>query len=257
VVTLFTSSREDLLNKMKTLIILGVFGLCLGSPFNPEYPDYGGEGSQLYQPQAEERSQQAFQPPQLLTEESQRYHSVADDRSQAYQPPQLQVLDDDSRYETRYDPKHEEDYYYDDEEDSLNSIPGEPGKDYPVLGVIPRTSFGCADRLPGFYADMETQCQVWHYCKTDGLLDSFLCPNGTIYNQENRVCEWWFNVNCEDNEQHARVNEDLYIVPEKKQDYQAAEQRMYKQQQQRQQQQQQEQLEEFRPPVYQQDPYQQ
>ena len=26
---------------------------------------------------------------------------------------------------------------------------------------------------------------------------SFLCPNGTIFNQEYFICDWWFNVNCD------------------------------------------------------------
>ena len=25
---------------------------------------------------------------------------------------------------------------------------------------------------------------------------SFLCPNGTIFNQEVFTCDWWFNVDC-------------------------------------------------------------
>jgi len=206
---------------MKSSIILGVLGVCLGSPFNnPDYPEYSYQ-----QPLAEERS------------------------SQAYEPPQLQVLDD-KRYDSRYEASEDQYYYDDEEEDNLNSIPGEAGVDFPILGEIPRTSFGCADKLPGFYADMETDCQVWHYCKTDGLLDSFLCPNGTIYNQENRVCEWWFNVKCEDNAKFDEINADLYIVPEKDlQEYQVAEQRIYRQQQ--------EQSKEYNRPVYQQEGYQQ
>lgn len=236
---------------MKNLIILGLFGLCLGSPFNPEYAEYAEDNEDRYQPQAEERSSQAaYQTPA----EDRSYHPLAEDRSQiAYQPPQQQALDDESRYESRYEAE-EPDYYYDEyEEDNLNSIPGEPDKDFPILGEIPRTAFSCADKQPGFYADTEARCQVWHYCKTDGLLDSFLCPNGTIYNQENRVCEWWFNVNCEDNDKFARVNEDLYIIPEPDiQQYQKVEQRMYRQQEQQQQHQQsqQQQPEEYRTSVY-------
>ena len=26
---------------------------------------------------------------------------------------------------------------------------------------------------------------------------SFLCPNGTLFNQRLFVCDWWFNVDCE------------------------------------------------------------
>ena len=28
---------------------------------------------------------------------------------------------------------------------------------------------------------------------------SFLCPNGTIFNQEKLVCDAWFNVDCSEN----------------------------------------------------------
>ncbi|KAK4300629.1 hypothetical protein Pmani_027183 [Petrolisthes manimaculis] len=118
------------------------------------------------------------------------------------------------KYQKKYQDIEEEDEDY----DNVNAIPGEPGKDYPVLGFIPITGFSCSEKLPGFYADEKANCQVWHYCKTDGLMESFLCPNGTIYNQGNRVCEWWFNVKCdaETLSLQARVNEDLYIVPSPK-----------------------------------------
>ena len=47
----------------------------------------------------------------------------------------------------------------------------------------------------GFYADPETSCQVYHVCVQDDqenlLPISFLCPNGTIFNQEIFTCEWW------------------------------------------------------------------
>jgi hypothetical protein len=25
---------------------------------------------------------------------------------------------------------------------------------------------------------------------------SFLCPNGTLFNQVYFICDWWFNVDC-------------------------------------------------------------
>ena len=25
---------------------------------------------------------------------------------------------------------------------------------------------------------------------------SFLCPNGTLFNQQYFICDWWFNVDC-------------------------------------------------------------
>lgn len=46
-------------------------------------------------------------------------------------------------------------------DDWQNSVPGVPGKDYPNLKRIPRTSFSCSGKKPGgYYADVETGCQV-------------------------------------------------------------------------------------------------
>lgn len=40
--------------------------------------------------------------------------------------------------------------------------------------------------------------QVFHVCHHDGTQDSYLCPNGTLFNQKYFVCDWWYNFNCED-----------------------------------------------------------
>jgi len=82
------------------------------------------------------------------------------------------------------------------------TIPGEPGSDYPIYAQIPPTSFSCQDKVfGGFYADPELDCQVYHVCISEPESEllvpvSFLCPNGTIFNQELFTCEWWFNVDC-------------------------------------------------------------
>ena len=31
-------------------------------------------------------------------------------------------------------------------------------------------------------------------CQAGGVQDSFLCPNGTIWNQEKFACQWWYEV---------------------------------------------------------------
>ena len=49
---------------------------------------------------------------------------------------------------------------------------------------------------PGYYADEEAECQVFHICAAEEAKYSFLCPNGTIFNQEYFICDWWFNVDC-------------------------------------------------------------
>lgn len=52
----------------------------------------------------------------------------------------------------------------------------------------------------GYYADSEAKCQVFHICSSSPVADtvkySFLCPNGTIFNQAYFICDWWFNVDC-------------------------------------------------------------
>jgi len=84
-----------------------------------------------------------------------------------------------------------------------DSLPGEPGVDYPILADVQETSFSCSGLIfGGYYADPEQECQAYHVCLRDPIDQetlypvSFLCPNGTIFNQEIFVCDWWFNVDC-------------------------------------------------------------
>ena len=79
-----------------------------------------------------------------------------------------------------------------------NSIPGDPGVDYPLYGDTSLSSFSCSGRSESaYYADPELDCQAYHLCLTrPGVPDllrrvSFLCPNGTIFNQASTVCDWW------------------------------------------------------------------
>ena len=89
-----------------------------------------------------------------------------------------------------------------DTEGSLEeTIPGVPGDDYPIFAQVPDTSFLCDGQSEGgYYADPEAECQVFHICGNDGngglTKYSFLCPNGTIFQQQYFVCDWWFNVDC-------------------------------------------------------------
>ncbi|KAF6204083.1 hypothetical protein GE061_002423 [Apolygus lucorum] len=84
-------------------------------------------------------------------------------------------------------------------------------QEYPTFNEVPKgLSFTCQTRIPGYYADPEAQCQVWHWCTPTGAMYSFLCPNGTVFNQAVRVCDWWFNVDCPDAPNKYAINEDLY-----------------------------------------------
>jgi len=73
---------------------------------------------------------------------------------------------------------------------------------------LPKTSFTCEDKpKDGLYADVETQCQVFHLCRTISgeltLESSFVCPPGTVFNQPEGNCDAWKEVECE-----------LYSAPE-------------------------------------------
>merc|ERR1711892_691564 len=93
------------------------------------------------------------------------------------------------------------------------AIPGTPGEDYPIFSEVPETSFLCDGQADGgYYADPEAECQAFHICANDGnggrTKYSFLCPNGTIFQQQYFVCDWWFNVDCSLAESLYSLNDD-------------------------------------------------
>ena len=65
----------------------------------------------------------------------------------------------------------------------------------------------------GYYADPEAECQVFHICTADGFGGlskySFLCPNGTIFNQNYFICDWWFNFDCAEAESLYGKNDEI------------------------------------------------
>ena len=93
------------------------------------------------------------------------------------------------------------------------AIPGIPGDDYPIFAEVPDTSFLCDGQADGgYYADPEAECQVFHICGSVGngglTKYSFLCPNGTLFQQQYFVCDWWFNVDCSTSEQFYSLNDE-------------------------------------------------
>merc|ERR1711862_831930 len=96
-------------------------------------------------------------------------------------------------------------YAADDAADPLAAlaanIPGVPGEDYPIFAEVPESGFSCEGQVDGgYYADPEAECQAFHICTADGAGGlakySFLCPNGTLFNQNYFICDWWFNFDC-------------------------------------------------------------
>merc|ERR1712123_328879 len=95
-----------------------------------------------------------------------------------------------------------------------NSIPGVPGEDYPIYAEVPESGFVCDGQVDGgYYADPEAECQAFHICTADGAGGlakySFLCPNGTLFNQNYFICDWWFNFGCSTAEDLYSLNDEI------------------------------------------------
>ncbi|ENN79630.1 hypothetical protein YQE_03919, partial [Dendroctonus ponderosae] len=95
-------------------------------------------------------------------------------------------------------------------EGDYSAIPGEPDADYPIFSFVPQTSFSCdQQRYPGYYADVEARCQVFHVCANNKTYD-FLCPNGTIFHQQFFVCVWWNQFDCNTAQSLYEMNANIY-----------------------------------------------
>lgn len=82
------------------------------------------------------------------------------------------------------------------EEDSSNStnhilIPIKKAKSITLKSNhnLERIQFNCSERSEGYYADVEQECKVFHYCKSNGLKFSFRCPGESLFNQEQLSCD--------------------------------------------------------------------
>merc|ERR1712154_99093 len=96
----------------------------------------------------------------------------------------------------------------------MTSIPGVPGEDYPIYAEVPETAFACDGQVVGgYYADGEAECQAFHICTADGAGGlakySFLCPNGTLFNQNYFICDWGFNFDCSTAEDLYSLNDEI------------------------------------------------
>merc|ERR1712025_697007 len=95
-----------------------------------------------------------------------------------------------------------------------SAIPGIPGEDYPIYSEVPESAFACDGQVDGgYYADPAAECQAFHICTADGAGGlakySFLCPNGTLFNQNYFICDWWFNFDCSTAEDLYSLNDDI------------------------------------------------
>ena len=63
----------------------------------------------------------------------------------------------------------------------LHSRPNETKSVHPLPITVTDTftSFDCRTRHPGHYADIETNCEIYHFCHEDGKQDTSECSHGT------------------------------------------------------------------------------
>ena len=73
------------------------------------------------------------------------------------------------------------------------------------FNAIPETKFDCATKKqPGYYADVDTRCQVIRRCDINGNRTSYLCTNTSVFNQITLTCDYWYNVDCEKYVKHRK-----------------------------------------------------
>jgi hypothetical protein len=106
--------------------------------------------------------------------------------------------------------------------DAGNGLPG--GSD-DILSAPYDESFSCEGRDYGYYADVANNCEIFHIClpvqdNAGEVVEfakwSFVCGNGTVFDQENLICnhkEYAFP--CEESESLYGSTE-FGVIPERK-----------------------------------------
>ncbi|XP_020281336.1 uncharacterized protein LOC109853533 [Pseudomyrmex gracilis] len=74
-------------------------------------------------------------------------------------------------------------------------------------------TFSCQDRIYGYYADMDNDCQLFHVCMPQtrsSIRWSFICPAETVFNQATFVCtQTESSIPCEESEKYYALNEEI------------------------------------------------
>ncbi|KAK2588993.1 hypothetical protein KPH14_001842 [Odynerus spinipes] len=74
-------------------------------------------------------------------------------------------------------------------------------------------TFSCKDRIYGYYADIENDCQIFHVCLPQSrnvARYSFICPAETVFNQATFVCtRTEESIPCEESEKYYNLNEEI------------------------------------------------
>ncbi|XP_076035425.1 uncharacterized protein LOC143021685 [Oratosquilla oratoria] len=98
-----------------------------------------------------------------------------------------------------------------------------PSGAYLLMGQID-SSFSCADRPYGYYADQGNDCRVFHVCNPylfdDGRVEtqqySFMCNEHTVFDQKELTCVEQYAANpCQESYLHYSRNEEFGLPQEK------------------------------------------
>ena len=65
-------------------------------------------------------------------------------------------------------------------------------------------------RVAKYAFPLSLSSQVFYMCQPNGNFNSFLCPNGTMFNQQYFICDWWYNVDCGASANFYQLNQFLY-----------------------------------------------
>lgn len=86
-----------------------------------------------------------------------------------------------------------------------------------------RSSFSCNGQVYGYYADLDTDCRVFHIClpvtypdgRAETLQWSFFCGNQTVFDQSQLACVHAEDaIPCRDSTQWLYRNDDFGVIPE-------------------------------------------
>lgn len=87
---------------------------------------------------------------------------------------------------------------------------------FTMITKLPRTKFFCEEQefLPGLYADVQLGCKIFHLCVPAPLgctVQSYLCPNSTLFDQSILMCNFWELVDCSQSYQNYDANQPLAL----------------------------------------------
>jgi len=104
---------------------------------------------------------------------------------------------------------YEEEREKDNEEDFENEEEEEHKPDKLQM-MLMKSEFNCIGRKNGYYADEGLECEIFHYC-ADGVMHSWLCPEGASFHQVHLICMPVNKENiCKKSSQFHFVNDYLY-----------------------------------------------